>query len=73
MKRGTWITIAVLALMLTVIVWALFREAGQGATFRAEDYDSYEECIRNIPTEWGPGSLPRSGAEDACHYIHRAP
>ncbi len=26
--------------------------------------------MRNIPTEWAPRSLARSGAEDACFYAH---
>jgi hypothetical protein len=71
MSRIGWITTAVLVAVVIVIVAALFMEAASGPTFRAEDYDSYEECIRNIPAEWGPGSIQRSGAEDACHYVHR--
>ncbi|HUG02343.1 MAG TPA: hypothetical protein VML95_10790 [Longimicrobiales bacterium] len=71
MSRIGWVTAAVLAAAIGVIVLALFLETGSGPTFRAEDYDSYEECIRNIPAEWAPGSLPRSGAEDACFYVHR--
>ena len=64
-------TAAVLAGVVVLVVIALFREAASGPTFRAGDYGSYQECIRNIPAEWGPGSLQRSGAEDACLYVHR--
>lgn len=71
MSRTTWISLAVMAASLVIIGVVLFMEATSGPTFRAEDHDSYEECMRNIPLEWGPGSLPRTGAEDACHYVHR--
>lgn len=73
MGRIGWVTAAVLAIVIVVILWALVREAASGPTFRAEDYGSYQECIRGIPAEWGANSLQRSGAEDACHYIHRRP
>lgn len=73
MKRSTWITAAVLAVIIIAIVAALFLEAGSGPTFRPEDYASHQECMRNIPAEWAPGSLQRSGAEDACMYVHRRP
>lgn len=71
MKRSTSITAVILVAIVAVIVIALLVEAGSGPTFRAEDHASYEECVRNIPAEWGPGSMQRSGAEDACHYVHR--
>ena len=71
MSRMGWLTAAVLTVIVVGIVLALFSEAASGPTFRAEDYGSYQECIRNIPAEWGPGSLQRSGAEDACSYVHR--
>lgn len=71
MRRTGWITAAVQTVVVMVILLTLFRKAASGPTFRAQDYASYEECIRNIPAEWGPGSLERSGAEDACHYVHR--
>lgn len=71
MNRSTWITAAVLALIVAGIILALVLEAGSGPSFRAEDYDSHEECVRNIPAEWGPGSFQRSGAEDACRYVHQ--
>jgi hypothetical protein len=73
MRKTGWITAAVLALAVLIILAALLSEIGSGPTFRAEDYTSYDECIRNIPPEWGPGSLQRTGAEDACHYVHRRP
>lgn len=73
MSRATWITAGVLALALAIILAVLFVEATSGPTFRAEDHASYEACLAAIPAEWQPGSLPRSGAEDACHYVHRRP
>lgn len=71
MKRSTWITAAALAIIIVAIVAALLLEAGSGPTFRPEDYASHQECLRNIPAEWAPGSLQRSGAEDACMYVHQ--
>lgn len=71
MGKLGWITAAVLTVVVLLIVAALLREAAAGPSFRAEDHATYQECLRNIPTEWGPGSLQRSGAEDACHYVHR--
>ena len=73
MSRTTWITAGFLALALAIILAVLFIEATSGPTFRAEDHASYEACLAAIPPEWAPGSLPRSGAEDACHYVHRRP
>ena len=71
MNRIGWLTAAVLAAALALILLALVRETGSGPSFRAGDYDSYQECIRNIPEEWSPGTLARDGAEDACFYAHR--
>ena len=71
MKRSSWITVLVLVAIIGAIVWALFRQAASGPTFRAEDYASYAECLAGIPAEWGPATLERSGAEDACRYVHR--
>ncbi|MFP4623221.1 MAG: hypothetical protein ACLFRX_03490 [Gemmatimonadota bacterium] len=71
MSRTGLITTVVLGTVVVLITLALFREAASGPTFRAEDYGSYQECMGNIPAEWGPGSLHRGGAEDACHYVHR--
>lgn len=70
MSRSTWITASILAGIIALIVVALLLEAGSGPTFRAGDHGSYQECVRNIPAEWGPGSLERSGAEEACMYVH---
>jgi hypothetical protein len=71
MKRSTWITAAVLLVIVGVIVAALFRQAASGPTFRAEDHATYDACIAAIPAAWGTGSMERSGAEDACRYVHR--
>ncbi|HUG39321.1 MAG TPA: hypothetical protein VMM12_02495 [Longimicrobiales bacterium] len=71
MNRSRWITAGILGAVLAIIVVVLVRTAASGPTFRAEDYATYQECTRNIPAEWGPGSLQRSGAEDACRYVHR--
>lgn len=69
--RRTWITVALIGLMLLVILAALFREALSGPTFRAEDHPDYPSCLQAIPPEWGPGSMDRTGAEQACFYVHR--
>ncbi len=71
MSRNTWITAAALAAIVLAIIVALVLEASSGPSFRPEDYASYDECIRNIPPEWGPGSVPRDGAEEACFFVHR--
>lgn len=71
MRRGTWITLAVLGLMVAGILAALVREAGRGPVFRAGDHADYQACLAAIPAEWGPGSLDRTGAEEACFYVHR--
>ena len=73
MKRSRWITFAVIVVTVAVIVLALFRHAGSGATFRAEDHRTYPDCMAAIPAEWAPGSIERSGAEDACRYAHLPP
>ena len=70
MSRTTLITGIVLVLMVVVIVAALFMEAASGPTFRAEDHPDLQACMRAIPAEWGPGSLQRDGAEQACMYVH---
>lgn len=71
MSRAGWVTAVVLAAAAAAILLALFLWTGSGPTFRAADFGSYQECMANIPSEWGPGSLERSGAEDACYYAHR--
>ena len=73
MKRSTWITATVLVAIIVAIVAALMREATSGPVFRAEDHATYGECVAAIPAEWEPGSLPRTGAEDACRYVHVRP
>lgn len=73
MNRGTLITAVVLGLTLVAITVALLVEANRGPAFRAEDYDTLQECLANIPAEWGPGTMQRDGAEDACRYIHGQP
>lgn len=65
-----WLTPVLLLAILAVLIAALFMEAGGGPTFRAADHDSLPECLAAIPAEWLPGSLERSGAETACHYVH---
>lgn len=71
LTRSTYLTAIVLAAVVVAIIAALLVEAAAGPTFRAEDHATYEECVRNIPSEWAPGSIQRTGAEDACGYIHR--
>ena len=70
MHRGAWVTALVLGLIVVGITAALLIEAGRGPSFRAEDYDSLQECLANIPAEWAPGSMNRDGAEQACRYVH---
>ena len=73
MKRSTWITVAVLVAVVIGIVAALMREATSGPVFRAEDHADHEACMAAIPVQWERGSLARSGAEDACRYVHLRP
>lgn len=70
MNRGAVLTAAVLGLTLVIITVALLMEANRGPTFRAEDYETLQECLANIPVEWAPGSLQRDGAEQSCRYVH---
>jgi hypothetical protein len=70
-NRLTQITVAFLVVVVLVLIAALYHEAASGPTFRAEDHDSYAECIRNIPREWLPNSLERQGAETACMFVHQ--
>lgn len=72
MNRGTLVTALVLGLALVGITIALLVEANRGPSFRAEDYDSLQECLAGIPAEWGPGTMHREGAQDACRYVHGA-
>jgi hypothetical protein len=64
------ITVGVLLLVVVGVVVMLFLEAASGPTFRAEDYDTYAECMAGIPREWLPNSLERQGAETACMFVH---
>lgn len=71
MKKGSRVTVLVLAVIVIGLIALLMREAMSGPVFRAADYASYEDCIANIPQEWAPGSLEQTGAEAACGYEHR--
>ena len=73
MQRGRVITVVVVVVMAIAIVAALMMEAASGPTFRAEDHADHAACVAAIPAEWGPGSLDRTGAEDACRYVHLRP
>jgi hypothetical protein len=64
------LTIAGLLLGLVGVGAMLAREVERGATFRAADAASYQECIASIPAEWRPGSLERDRAETSCAYNH---
>jgi hypothetical protein len=64
-------TAGFLVLIVALIMAALVREAARGPTFRAEDHANYQDCLRAIPAEWLQGSMDRSGAEDACFYVHQ--
>lgn len=70
MNRTRWVTAGILVLIVAAVVAALMSEATSGPTFRPEDFADYDECIAGIPAEWGPGSVDRTGAEDACMYVH---
>ena len=70
MNRGALITVVVLGLVVVGITVALLMETNRGPTFRAEDYDTLQECLANIPVEWAPGSMQRAGAATACRYVH---
>lgn len=70
MRRGTKLTLLVLVLLIGGIVAALVRETARGPSFRAGDYASLEECLRNIPADWLDGSIERTGAETACRHLH---
>lgn len=70
MQRGAWVTALVLGLIVIGITVALLIEASRGPSFRAEDYESLQECLANIPAEWAPGSMNRDGAEQACRFVH---
>jgi hypothetical protein len=67
---GTRFTFVFLAATVAVILGALILQASRSPTFRAADHADMSECVRNIPSEWRPGSLEYDGAETACYYIH---
>lgn len=68
MKPITKITIGTLGLALIAVIALTMMEAMRGPTFRAADYDTLQECMQSIPSEWLLGSLERTRAEAACHY-----
>jgi len=70
-NRTNQITAAFLVVVVVGLIALLYREAVSGPMFRAEDYDTYAECMHNIPREWLPNSLERQGAETACLYVHQ--
>lgn len=70
MLQSRWLTPVVLVLALVVIVGLVTYYAFSGPTFRANDYETYEECVRNIPSEWLRGSLEYTRAEAACTHFH---
>lgn len=69
-NRTSQITAVFLVAVVVGLIALLYREAVSGPTFRAEDFDTYAECIRSIPPEWLPNSLERQGAETACLFVH---
>jgi hypothetical protein len=73
MKRSRWLTALLLAGIVVAIVAALFAQAASGPTFRAGEHATFPDCMASIPGEWAPGSLERSGAEEACRYVHLPP
>lgn len=73
MSRGRLWTLMVLALVAVAIVAALVMEAGSNPSFRPGDYDSFEECVENIPSAWPPGSLEHTGATESCGWLHMGP
>lgn len=64
------VTVGVLIAVVVGVIAMLFLEAASGPTFRAEDHDSYRECMAAIPADWAPNSLERQGAETACAFVH---
>jgi hypothetical protein len=69
-SRGRFWTLLFLALVAGAIVAALVVEAESNPSFRPGDYDSFEECVDNIPAEWRPGSLEHMGAQESCGWLH---
>jgi hypothetical protein len=72
MKPITKVTVWFLGVALIVVAILVGREAMGGPTFRAAEYDTFDECMANIPREWLLGSLERGRAEAACaHEAHQ--
>jgi hypothetical protein len=69
--KTTRVTAVFLVAVVLGVVVLLVREAASGPTFRAEDHDTFAECMANIPREWLPNSLERQGAETACMFVHQ--
>jgi hypothetical protein len=69
--KTTRLTAIFLVVVVAGLVALLVREAASGPTFRAQDHDSYAECMANIPREWLPNSLERQSAETACMFVHQ--
>lgn len=61
--------VGVFIVLIIGIVAALMVETSRNASFRAEDYDSLEACMDNIPAEWDSGGVERMGAETACRSL----
>ncbi|HLU24224.1 MAG TPA: hypothetical protein VKZ58_00765 [Longimicrobiales bacterium] len=70
MGSGKLITVVFLVVALAVIVGVLLLETSRGPSFRPGDYADLAECLRNIPSEWQPGSAEYEGARTACAYTH---
>ena len=70
MNRGALLTAVVLGLTIVGVTVALLMEANRGPSFRAQDYDTLQECLASIPVEWAPGSMQRDGAAQSCRYVH---
>jgi hypothetical protein len=73
MKRSSMITLVVLVGSLVLVAVLVTRYGMGGPTFRASEYATLQECMANIPREWGLGSLERTRAEQACHYEAQRP
>lgn len=69
-KLGNKLVIATLVVLVIGIFVALMIETSRNPTFRAEDYESLEECLENIPRDWTGGTVEGMGAEAACRHLH---
>lgn len=68
-KTSNKVLIGALVALIVGVVAALMAETSRNPSFRAEDYDSLEACLANIPSEWASGGVERTGAETACHRL----